>query len=147
MSQELSVLGSFTPYGLQALPAATGDAKIQGSEALYFLFETDASEHRLDEKAWKRGREEEEEEWKRGKGGEGVFAEVKGEEEVLVSGQTVIWSSAGTIRKSFTIPHRVKQAMLVSFAMNERKGEEMMEESRYANDLVVLHDGTFSGLS
>lgn len=142
MATELSVLGSFTPYGLKAVPEPSSDALIEGREARYFLFESEASEHRLDATALGYASRDEYYQSKVGLGADGVFSEAKGEEEILVHSNTVIWSSHGHVRKSFTLSHRITQAMLVSFDMAASKMEDSTDKPSYASDLCVLHSGT-----
>jgi hypothetical protein len=139
MSQELNVLGPFTPCGLSSVPSPSGDSLIHGSEARYFLFESEASEHRLDKTALGYSTRDEAYQSKVGLGADGVFAAVNAEEEILVHQNTVVWSSGGCVRKSFTISRPIIQAMLVSFDMETSKMEDSTDKPSYAGDLCALH--------
>lgn len=142
MSQELHVLGAFTPYGLSAVPTPSGDPLGQDPEARYFLFESEASEHRLDTTALGYSTRDELYQSKIGLGADGVFAAVNAEEEIFVHRNTVVWSSGGCVRKSFTVSHPITQAMLVNFHMAESRMEDSTDKPAYASDLCVLHSGT-----
>lgn len=142
MSQELHVLGAFTPYGLSVAPTPSGDTQGQVSEARYFLFESEASEHRLDATALGYSTRDENYQSKIGLGADGVFAAVNAEEEIFVHRNTVVWSSGGCVRKSFTLAHPIIQAMLVNFHMTESRMEDSTDKPSYASDLCVLHSGT-----
>lgn len=143
MSQGLNVLGAFTPCGLASVPTPSADSIIHGSEARYFLFESEASEHRLDKTALGYSTRDETYQSKVGLGADGVFAAVNAEEEILVHQNTVVWSSGGCVRKSFTLSRPIIQAMLASFAMAPSNMDESTDKPSYASDLCVLHSGAY----
>ena len=142
MSQELNVLGPFVPFGLSSVPTPAGE-NFKTSSAKYFLFESEASEHRLDASALGYSKRDEFYQSKVGLGADGVFAAVNAEEELFVSGNTVVWSAGGCVRKSFTLERPIIQAMIVNFDMGPTKISETGDKPSYASDLCVLHSGTF----
>jgi len=142
MSHELNALGAFTPFGLSAVPTPSGDPLGQDYEARYFLFESEASEHRLDATALGSSMRDEVYQSKIGLGADGVFAAVNAEEEIFVHRNTVVWSSGGCVRKSFTLSRTIIQAMLVNFHMAESRMEDSTDKPAYASDLCMLHSGT-----
>jgi hypothetical protein len=140
MSQELNVLGPFVPFGLSSVPTPTGE----NPSAKYFLFESEASEHRLDASALGYSRRDEFYQSKVGLGADGVFAAVNAEEEIFVSGNSVIWSAGGCVRKSFTLDRPIIQAMIVNFDLGPSKMDDSGDKPSYASDLCVLHSGAFA---
>lgn len=140
MSQELNILGPFTPFGLSSVPKPTTDP-LQNAQAKYFLFESEASEHRLDASALGYSTRDEFYQSKVGLGADGVFAAVNAEEEIFVCGQTVVWSAGGCVRKSFTLDRTIIQAMVVNFDLGTSKITDSTDKPSYASDLCVLHSG------
>lgn len=59
------------------------------------------------------------------------------EEEILVCGQQVVWSSGETIKKSFTIDHPILQAIVSNFSFDSYTSNEI----RSPTNLCILHTG------
>lgn len=140
MSHELKVLGPFAPFGLLAVPTPSSEDFAQ-NQAHYFLFESEASEHRLDASALGSSTRDGAYQSKIGLGADSVFAAVSAEEEILVSGKTVIWSSGGCVRKSFTLKYPIIQAILVNFDLGPSRMADSTDKQPYPSDLCVLHAG------
>lgn len=65
------------------------------------------------------------------------------EEEILVCGNKVIWSSGETVKKSFTLDHPVLQAIITSF-LNDNEHDSNHDYYPYASNLCVLDTGNYN---
>ena len=153
MSKELEVLGPFSPFGLSSIPTeASSQAGIDGIK--YFLFESFDSEHRLQSILSKEPKESNIYFGSQSlnqclNAADGVFTTITGEEEISVVNNTVVWSSGGAVKKSFTLEKPIIQAMVVHFKsnilanQNGQKSEQNEPHFAVPSELCVLHSGTF----